>query len=227
MEPALRRLSASLTSFLCISCMDNNETTKKNIKSVCDSNRLAGTLKYLWLTLRLILNLLLGLVEEGLVLSEIGHDVLGEVVLDHCEIGDHWVDLLRSCLSGHHSELVLLFGHRPAVLGDGVGLGSDVQFGDLSAAGLVGERLTPFELLLEAVLVEVLELLQSLSDAVRLPGDFWLINLFDLLWFLLLASWIGQIIETLVIWLRIALQLHFPLDDFFEILHVILRLMLF
>lgn len=204
--------------------MDNNETTKKNIKSVCDINRLAGTLEYRWLALRLILNLLLGLVEEGLVLSEIGHYVLGKAVFDHCEIRDHWVDLLRGCLSGHHSELVLLFGHWPAVLGDCVGLGSDVQFGNLSAAGLVGKRLSSLEFLLEAVLVKVLKLLQSLSDAVRLSCDLWFLHLFDLLWFLLMASWIGQIIEMLVVGLRIALQPHLPLDNFFKILQVILRL---
>ena len=205
--------------------MDNNETTKKNIKSVGDSDRLARTLEYLWLTLRLILYLLLGLVEEGLVLSEVGHDVLGEAVLDHCEIRDHGVDLLRGCLPRHNSELVLLLGHWPAVLGDGVGLWGYVQLGDLPAAGLMRKRLTPLELLLEAVLVEVLEFLQSFGDAVRLPRDFWLLHLLCLR-LLLRASWVGQIIEMLVIGLRIALQLHFPSDDFLEILHLVLRLVL-
>ena len=205
--------------------MDNNETTKKNIKSVGDSDRLARTLQYLWLTLRLILYLLLGLVEEGLVLSEVGHDVLGEAVLDHCEIRDHRLDFLRGCLPCHYSELVLLLGHWPAVLGDSVGLRSYVQLGDLPAAGLMRKRLTPLELLLEAVLVEVLEFLQSFGDAVRLPRDFWLLRLLCLR-LLLWTSWVGQIIEMLVVGLRITLQLHFPSDDFLEILHLILRLML-
>lgn len=99
--------------------------------------------------------LFLGLVEEGLVISEVGYDVLGEVVLDHCEIRDDWVDLLRSCLPCHHSELVLLFGHWPAVFSHCIGLWSYVKFRDFSAAGLVGKSLPSLELLLEAVLVEV------------------------------------------------------------------------
>lgn len=172
--------------------------------------------------------LLLGLVEEGLVISEIGDDVLGEIVLDNCKVRNDWVDLLRSCLPGHDSEFVLLFGHWPPTFSHCIGLWSYVKLGVLSAAGLMGKRFPSLELLLEAVLVEALQLLQSLSDTVRLPRHFWLLCLLCLLWFSLRTSRIGQIVEMLIInCLRIALQFHLPADYFFEILPVILRLLLF
>lgn len=170
------------------------------------------------------MNLLLGPVEEGLVISQIGHDVPGEVVLDYGEIRNHWVDLLRSCLSGHYSEFVLLFCHWPAVPGESVGLRSDVKSGDFPATGLVGESLAPLELLFEAILVEVLKFLQSLSNAIRLSCNSWLFHRFYLLWFLM-TSRIGQIVKMFIVRLNIPLHLHFLLDNFFEILKMMLRLL--
>lgn len=56
----------------------------------------------------LFIYFLFGFVDEGLVVAEVGQDVLGQVIFYYCEVGDHWVYLLWGSLLCHYTETVLL-----------------------------------------------------------------------------------------------------------------------
>lgn len=85
---------------------------------------------------------------ERLVVSQVRHNVLGEVVLHHCEVGNHGVYLLRGCLFCHHPKTVLLVCHWLPHLVQLVCLVGYVQFGGFALALFVREGLPPLEFLL-------------------------------------------------------------------------------
>ena len=98
------------------------------ILSVRDSDALVGVV-YDHVLLRLldfVLHLLLGLLDEWLIVSQVSHDIFGEVVFHHCEVRNHWVDLLRGSLLRHYSKFVLFFAQRLSMLVERVRLLCDV-----------------------------------------------------------------------------------------------------
>ena len=201
--------------------------TFKQRWSVGDSKTLVGVFYDNFLgggRLGFLLDPLLGFIDEGLIVSKIGEDVFGKVVLDHCEIGNNRVYLLRSCLLAHDPELVLVLILRFSLLAERIRLLSYVQFGGLSLAGLVREHLPPLELLLQAVLVKFFQLLYVLHDVV-IRLDIGLGRLLLLNWLFLRrrSSRVGQIVKAL--WfLLVALQLELPLYDLFEVLGIFIVL---
>ena len=108
----------------------------------------------LLLPLTLSADFLLGLLDEGLVVPQVGQYVLGEVILHDRKSRYDGVYFLRGGLLGHHSEAVLLLVGRLAKLAQSIGRLSYVQFGCFAATSFVGKHLSPFEFLLETVLVE-------------------------------------------------------------------------
>lgn len=189
------------------------------ILSVGDGDALVGVVDdhVLLGLLDFVFHLLLGLLDEWLIVSQVSHDVLGEVVLHHCEVGNHWVDLLRGRLLRHHSELVFLFTKGLSVLVERVCLLCDVQLGRFSTARFMREDLSPLKLLLQTVLVEPLQLLNAVRNAVDL-SDFLLLR-FLRLRFVLGSSRVGQEVEILIfLRLVVAMEFKFPLDDLFEVL---------
>ncbi len=172
--------------------------------------------------------LLFRLLNKRLEVTQVGHHVPGEAVLDYSEIGDSWVDLLRCALLGHYAEHVLLLVGLFAELLQRVGLCSHVELWRFALARKVREHLPSLEFLLQAMLVVPLQLLYFFRnlELLGLSKNHRLFFLFlnRLLLLLINLARIRQVVKPFRLisqfLLRIPLQLHFPLNDLVKIIAV-------